>query len=166
MPFANTYAWPVTCGTVNRSGPEEAGIRLGRCVATRSAASVSVPPAISRPANVARTPRSRAAASSTISFPLIGLKLCELEPIVRLLGRGEDVEDARPDRRPGPRLGLVEPLEGRPREGLEPLLVLGVGRRRLQLQVEVRPGGVAGVADEPDGVACMQARARLHRGLE
>src|SRR5436190_10101120 len=71
------------------------------------------------------------------------------DAITRLRDDGED---------PGRRLraGQLErrrsvlPAERLAREALEPGLVLRVGRRRLELEMEVRPCGVAGRADEPD----------------
>src|SRR5690349_2623496 len=64
----------------------------------------------------------------------------------------DDGEDLRCRRVAGQleRRRSVLPAEGLAGKTLEPRLVLRVAGRRLQLEVEVRPGRMAGCADEPD----------------
>ena len=51
------------------------------------------------------------------------------------------------------RRSRVRPAEGRAREALEPVLVLRVRGGGLELEMEVRAGRVAGLADEADRLA-------------
>ena len=63
----------------------------------------------------------------------------------------EDVPRPRDGRR-GERRRIALPAEGAPGERLEPRLLLRVERVVLQPEVEVRPGRVAGRADESDRI--------------
>src|SRR5581483_9704674 len=74
-------------------------------------------------------------------------------------GRRDLVRGHDEGRRPDARGRLVPPGEGGAGEGLEPGFLLGPGGRRLELEVEVRAGGLAGRADEPDLLARREARA-------
>ena len=65
-------------------------------------------------------------------------------------GRRDHGEDAAGARWAGVAGAGVLPAEGGAGEALEPRLVLRVRRRGGELQVEVRAGRVAGLADEPD----------------
>src|SRR5436189_175261 len=53
----------------------------------------------------------------------------------------------------------VLPAKSGAGEALEPRLQLRVVRRRVELEVEMRPGRVAGLADEPDRLARAQHRS-------
>src|SRR5436309_4046142 len=83
-------------------------------------------------------------------------------PLVELVN---DVED---ERRRGPRLRRagVRPLEGSAREALEPGLVLRVRGCRLELEMEVRPGRVAGLADQTHRVAGLELGPLGHGRVE
>src|SRR4051794_20823853 len=86
---------------------------------------------------------------------------------VEAAGRTGGAADHREDRiRRRIRLDGVEPAEGGARKGLEPGLVLRVPRRRLELKMEVRAFGMAGVADEADGLPGGEGRTWNDGGLE
>src|SRR5262245_45327144 len=80
------------------------------------------------------------------SVPLPGEQ--DARSIRFLLGGWHDSEDAAGARRAGVAGTGVLPTEGGAGEALEPRLLLWVRGRRGELQMEVRAGRVAGLADE------------------
>src|SRR4051812_41064455 len=94
------------------------------------------------------------------------LVIGQKQPKLESARQADDVEDGWAGRRTSRRPGRIGPLEGSAREGLEPLLVLRVGRRRLELQVQMRPGGVSGRAHETDRLSCRQLCAEFYGGVE
>src|SRR2546425_5436614 len=163
VPLAKTKAWPDTSGTtsvataIGGAAPfGTAVIRFAAPTARVALASSRTTPTIARRGKrvaIRRAMFRESAAIGLNSSPTYG----ETDHGIPRIG--DDGEDPR---RRGSGVGQLElshgvlPAEGSAREALEPRLILRVGRRRLELEMEMRPGRVARRSDETDLRPCRE----------
>src|SRR5436190_2676402 len=176
MPLAKTKAWPSTAGTVSSGAWAGVGleVREGPRI-WRSAASVNA--AVAKTQTTTTTSARGRSAPSRMFIPsapsggsVIPLPGEKDDGVVGRLLNGDDGED-RTARGRGVRDRVagwlrVLPAEGDVGEALEPRKALRVGRLRVELDVQMRTGGVARHADEPDLLAGGQRDARRNAGVE
>src|SRR5258705_10091729 len=163
VPLAKTNAWPDTSGTTSVATATGAGAPFGTAVRRFAAptarvalASSRTAPTIARRGKRVAIRRAMPRESAETGLNSSPTKSETDHGIPRI---GDDGENSPRGRR---RVGQLErgrrglPAECRAREALEPGLILRIGRGGLQLEMQMRPGRMAGRSDETDLGPCRQ----------